>query len=131
LCIAEDQPQAANGCSVDWSVRDAYGLPQLVIDHHYSPRDRGGVERAGRRARRLAPAHRRGDVCYTHRVKTFSHALGRCGWARSRDLAARRGLPVSQRHQPVDHRRQRAADVGQRQPEPDDRGERCRPPVDR
>ena len=75
LCIAEDQPQAANGCSVDWSVRDAYGLPQLVIDHRYSPRDREASDALVRRARRVLD--RTGAVfSYTHRVKTFSHAVG-------------------------------------------------------
>jgi choline dehydrogenase-like flavoprotein len=75
LCIAEDQPQAANGCSVDWSVRDAYGLPQLVIDHRYSPRDREASNALVRRAKRVLE-HTGAMTSYTHRVKTFSHALG-------------------------------------------------------
>jgi choline dehydrogenase-like flavoprotein len=75
LCIAEDQPQAANGCSVDWSVRDAYGLPQLVIDHRYSPRDREASNALVHRAKRLLD-HTGAVMSYTHRVKTFSHALG-------------------------------------------------------
>jgi choline dehydrogenase-like flavoprotein len=75
LCIAEDQPQSANGCSVDWSVRDGYGLPQLVIDHRYSRRDREASNALARRARRVLAAT--GAVfSYTHRVKTFSHAVG-------------------------------------------------------
>jgi choline dehydrogenase-like flavoprotein len=75
LCIAEDQPQPGNGCSVDWAVRDAYGLPQLVIDHRYAPRDREASTALARRARRLLD--RTGAVfSYTHRVKTFSHAVG-------------------------------------------------------
>jgi choline dehydrogenase-like flavoprotein len=75
LCIAEDQPRADNGCSVDWTVRDAYGLPQLVIDHRYSRRDRDASNALVRRAKRVL--ERTGAVAsYTHRVKTFSHALG-------------------------------------------------------
>jgi choline dehydrogenase-like flavoprotein len=75
LCIAEDQPQASNGCSVDWSVRDAYGLPQLVIDHRYSARDRAACDALVRRASRVL-AHTGALFAYTHRVKTFSHAVG-------------------------------------------------------
>src|SRR5262245_6061886 len=75
LCIAEDQPQASNGCSVDWSVRDAYGLPQLVIDHSYSARDRAASGALTRRARRVL-AQSGALFSYTHRVKTFSHAVG-------------------------------------------------------
>jgi choline dehydrogenase-like flavoprotein len=75
LCIAEDQPQLGNGCSVDWSVRDRYGLPQLVIDHRYAPRDREASNALARRARRVLD--RTGAIfSYTHRVKTFSHAVG-------------------------------------------------------
>jgi choline dehydrogenase-like flavoprotein len=75
LCIAEDQPRIANGCAVDWAVRDAYGLPQLVIDHGYSPRDREASNALVRRARRVL-AHTGAVASYTHRVKTFSHAVG-------------------------------------------------------
>jgi choline dehydrogenase-like flavoprotein len=75
LCIAEDQPQIGNGCSVDWSVRDAYGLPQLVIDHRYSERDRAASDALARRARRVLD-HTGAMFAYTHRVKTFSHAVG-------------------------------------------------------
>jgi len=75
LCIAEDQPRLANGCSVDWSVRDAYGLPQLVIDHGYSVRDRAASNALARRARAVLD-HTGAIFAYTHRVKTFSHAVG-------------------------------------------------------
>jgi choline dehydrogenase-like flavoprotein len=75
LCIAEDQPRIANGCSIDPAVRDAYGLPQLVISHRYSRRDRAASNALIRRARQVL--HHTGAVfCYTHRVKTFSHAVG-------------------------------------------------------
>jgi len=75
LCIAEDQPRITNGCSVDWAVRDAYGLPQLVIDHSYSVRDREASSALARRARRVLD-HTGAIFAYTHRVKTFSHAVG-------------------------------------------------------
>jgi choline dehydrogenase-like flavoprotein len=75
LCIAEDQPRRANGCAVDWDVRDAYGLPQLVIDHTYSTRDRAASNALVRRARRVLD-HTGALAAYTHRVKTFSHAVG-------------------------------------------------------
>ncbi|HEY4244396.1 MAG TPA: GMC family oxidoreductase [Kofleriaceae bacterium] len=75
LCIAEDQPRVANGCSVDWNVRDRYGLPQLVIDHEYSARDRGAVDALVTRGKALLDATG-AWLSYTHRVKTFSHAVG-------------------------------------------------------
>jgi choline dehydrogenase-like flavoprotein len=75
LCIAEDQPRAVNGVTVDWTVRDRYGLPQLVIDHSYSPRDEQAVNALVRRARKVL-GNMGALVSYTHRVKTFSHAVG-------------------------------------------------------
>jgi choline dehydrogenase-like flavoprotein len=75
LCIAEDQPRIENGVTVDWGVRDVYGLPQLVIDHAYSERDRRASDALARRSRHLL--ERLGAVfVHTHRVKTFSHAVG-------------------------------------------------------
>jgi choline dehydrogenase-like flavoprotein len=75
LCIAEDQPRSVNGVGVDWVVRDRYGLPQLVIDHSYSERDEQAVNALARRARTVLG--KMGAVMsYTHRVKTFSHAVG-------------------------------------------------------
>lgn len=75
LCIAEDQPRAGNGVGVDWDVRDRYGLPQLVIDTAYTARDDLAVNVLSRRAREVLK--RMGAVfAYTHRVKTFSHAVG-------------------------------------------------------
>ena len=75
LCIAEDQPRAENGVTVDWDVRDVYGLPQLVIDHAYSERDRRASDALARRSRHLL--ERLGALLvHTHRVKTFSHAVG-------------------------------------------------------
>lgn len=75
LCIAEDQPRRDNGVGVDWDVRDAYGLPQLVIRHAYSERDRRASNSLVARAKQLLEGA--GALfAHTHRVKTFSHAVG-------------------------------------------------------
>jgi choline dehydrogenase-like flavoprotein len=75
LCIAEDQPRADNRVAIDDAVRDRYGLPQLVIRHHYSERDERALGALVRRARRVLSAT--GALfAHAHRVKTFSHALG-------------------------------------------------------
>ncbi|MET8778529.1 GMC family oxidoreductase [Nocardia sp. NPDC004654] len=75
LCIAEDQPRRENGVRVDWATRDIYGLPQLVIDTSYSPRDELALGTLTRRAR--AVLEKTGATfSYTHRVRTFSHAVG-------------------------------------------------------
>lgn len=75
LCIAEDQPRADNGVSLDWDTQDRYGLPQLVIESRYSERDRLASNALARRARKLLE-HMGAIFAYTHRVKTFSHAVG-------------------------------------------------------
>ncbi len=75
LCIAEDQPQRGNGVTVDRDRRDRFGLPQLVIEHRYSARDRRAVGVLVRRAKRVL----RGSGAWffhTHGIKTFSHVLG-------------------------------------------------------
>ncbi len=75
LCIAEDEPRRENGVTVDWSRRDAFGLPQLVIRHRYSARDRRLLRALAGRAKRIL--RRAGAlVCHTHVLKTFSHGLG-------------------------------------------------------
>jgi choline dehydrogenase-like flavoprotein len=75
LCIAEDQPRADNGVTIDEGRRDAYGLPRLTIHHDYSARDRLAVDALIARARRVLA--RAGAIfSHTHRVKTFSHAVG-------------------------------------------------------
>ncbi len=75
LCIAEDQPRADNRVRVDWDVRDAYGLPQLVIEHAYTDRDRRALTALTRRAKRVL---RRSGAWFfhTHAIKTFSHVVG-------------------------------------------------------
>lgn len=75
LCIAEDQPRADNGMSVDWERRDGFGLPQLVIRSAYGERDRRALAALVKRAKQVL---RRSGAWFfhTHQIKTFSHALG-------------------------------------------------------
>jgi choline dehydrogenase-like flavoprotein len=75
LCIAEDQPRADNGVTVDWDTRDAFGLPQLIIRSGYSQRDSRALGCLVRRAKRVL---RRSGAWFfhTHAIKTFSHAVG-------------------------------------------------------
>lgn len=75
LCIAEDQPRVDNGVTVDWDHRDVYGLPQLVIDHSYSPRDRRANGALVVRAKQVLS--KTGAMFFhSHHVKTFSHVVG-------------------------------------------------------
>jgi choline dehydrogenase-like flavoprotein len=75
LCIAEDQPRADNGVTIDPARRDAFGLPRLTIRHAYSGRDEQAVRALIVRAKRVLAAT--GALfAHTHRVKTFSHAVG-------------------------------------------------------
>jgi choline dehydrogenase-like flavoprotein len=75
LCIAEDQPRRGNGVAVDWTVRDTYGLPQLVIEHAHSSRDERARDALVGESRRLLAATG-ARLTVRHDVKTFSHALG-------------------------------------------------------
>jgi choline dehydrogenase-like flavoprotein len=75
LCIAEDQPQATNGVTIDRERRDRFGLPQLVIETRYSLRDQRAVRGLVRRAKRVLRASG-AWFFHTHAIKTFSHALG-------------------------------------------------------
>ena len=75
LCIAEDQPRVDNGVTVDWDVRDVYGLPQLVIETALQ-RARPPREPSARRAREAVLRETGALFFHTHRVKTFSHAVG-------------------------------------------------------
>ncbi|HEX6911446.1 MAG TPA: GMC family oxidoreductase, partial [Longimicrobium sp.] len=75
LSVAEDQPRAENGVRIDPSSIDPFGLPKLLVEHHYTPRDlaarRALVRRAGQVLRRAGAW---GTV--TWKVSTFSHAVG-------------------------------------------------------
>jgi choline dehydrogenase-like flavoprotein len=75
LVMAEDQPRAGNGVDVDPRRLDRFGLPELRITHHYTPRD----EAAGRALVAQARAILREAgawVTYVQPIRTFSHALG-------------------------------------------------------
>ena len=75
LVMAEDQPQLANGVRVDWSDRDEFGLPRLLIEHRYTARDRAACRALVRQARKVM--RRAGaPVTYVHRIKSFSHSVG-------------------------------------------------------
>jgi choline dehydrogenase-like flavoprotein len=75
LCIAEDQPRAENGMSVDWERRDRFGLPQMVLRSAYTARDQAALRALTGRARGVL---RRSGAWFfhTHQIKTFSHAVG-------------------------------------------------------
>jgi choline dehydrogenase-like flavoprotein len=75
LCIAEDQPRADNRVTIDRERRDRFGLPRLTIHHDYSARDERAVAALVTRAKRVL-AEAGAIFSHTHRVKTFSHALG-------------------------------------------------------
>ncbi|MGH7337094.1 MAG: GMC oxidoreductase, partial [Myxococcota bacterium] len=75
LCIAEDQPRPGNGVTVDWARKDRFGLPELVIRHQYTDRDRHALRALTRRAKKVL----RGSGAWffhSHAIKTFSHAVG-------------------------------------------------------
>ena len=75
LSVAEDQPREANGVRVDASSIDPFGLPKLLVHHHYTPRDRAARRALVRRAKQvLRRAGAWGTV--TWNVSTFSHAVG-------------------------------------------------------
>ncbi|MGQ0712646.1 MAG: GMC family oxidoreductase [Gemmatimonadaceae bacterium] len=75
LAIAEDTPQLANGVTLDWTARDAYGMPLPVVRHDYTPRDRLARRALLRQAKRVL---RRAGArfVYVHSIGTFSHAVG-------------------------------------------------------
>jgi choline dehydrogenase-like flavoprotein len=97
LVMVEDEPHVENGVSIDWTEKDAVGLPRLDIRHTYSSRDEERRRRLARRAKRIL--RRLGAWSFhTMGVRTFSHALGTVrmgtdsatspldGWCRYRGL---------------------------------------------
>ena len=75
LVVTEDQPQAGNRMVVDSGSTDRFGLPQGVVEHHYSERDiaaRAALLGKARELLRAAGAR----FMYVHRITTFSHAVG-------------------------------------------------------
>lgn len=75
LCIAEDQPQAANRVWIEPSTTDRFGLPELVVEHRYSARDLAARRFLVKQAARIL---RRAGARFTipWKVATFSHAVG-------------------------------------------------------
>ena len=74
LAIAEDQPQYGNHVVAD-GAPDRYGMPALLVTHHYSERDEAAVRILARTGRAILK--RAGALMYyNHRIWTFSHALG-------------------------------------------------------
>jgi choline dehydrogenase-like flavoprotein len=75
LVMAEDEPLAENGVTLDPADTDAFGLPRLHVTHRYTRRDLQRRRLLVRRAKRIL--RRTGAWSfYTHQIKTFSHALG-------------------------------------------------------
>jgi choline dehydrogenase-like flavoprotein len=75
LVVAEDQPSQENGVALDPTVRDRFGLPQLLVTHRYTPRDEAAGQALVFEARRLL--HRAGALATrVHEIRSFSHAVG-------------------------------------------------------
>jgi choline dehydrogenase-like flavoprotein len=75
LAIAEDQPRPENRVWIDRATDDAVGLPQLLVSHTYTERDRKA--RAVLVGTAKAILRESGAVgTHTHEILTFSHALG-------------------------------------------------------
>jgi len=79
LCIAEDDPQYDN-CVELADEKDAFGLPLTKVTHAYSANDYRRLAHLKEKARRVLRAAG-GLIPYTHRIDSFSHAVGsvRCG----------------------------------------------------
>ncbi len=75
LTIAEDQPRATNGLTLEGKTMDRFGMPLGVIRHTYTARDQWGDDALRQVARRILKAAG-AVVCYSHPIRTFSHALG-------------------------------------------------------
>lgn len=75
LSIAEDQPRYQNRVTLDPERMDAYGLPKLVVEHRYTPRDLAARTFMIRKAKQIL--RRAGALfCVNWDVSTFSHAVG-------------------------------------------------------
>lgn len=75
LVMAEDMPQYENRVALDPTAQDRYGLPQLTITHHYTPRDLAACRALVGQAKRVLRAAG-GLFSYVHDIQTFSHAVG-------------------------------------------------------
>jgi len=75
LVMAEDQPQFENHVAIDADQTDRFGLPQLLVTHHYSDRDYAARKALLQKAQMIL--RQAGALfCYIHKIKTFSHAVG-------------------------------------------------------
>ena len=75
LVMAEDQPRPENRVFIRPEKRDVFGLPQLIVEHTYTKRDRAALQvliRCARQILRRAGAR----FFYVHHIRTFSHAVG-------------------------------------------------------
>ncbi len=75
LVMAEDKPQYNNHVTINRHRKDRFGLPQLLVTHHYTRRDsasRDVLVKSAKQIFRKAGAW----FCYVHKIKTFSHAVG-------------------------------------------------------
>jgi len=87
LVIAEDQPAFENRLQLNPACRDRYGIPQLVIHHRYTPRDRAARRALIDQARHvLMQAGAMGSLVYP--IRTFSHALGTVRMGRDPESSA-------------------------------------------
>ena len=86
LCIAEDEPRAANAVALS-SERDRYGLEIPMVEHGYTDADRQRLHYLVTRAGRIL---RRAGALYTHlyAIDTFSHAVGTARCANRPDEGA-------------------------------------------
>ena len=75
LVMAEDQPRFENHVTIDRGTMDRFGLPQLLVTHHYSERDYSARKTLLQKAQQILK--QAGALfCYLHKIKTFSHAVG-------------------------------------------------------
>ncbi len=75
LTIAEDQPQFDNRVEISTNKQDRFGLPQLLITHHYSKRDLAALKALTSRAKKILRSSG-AWLHYVHHIRTFSHAVG-------------------------------------------------------
>jgi choline dehydrogenase-like flavoprotein len=75
LIIAEDQPQWENRVRLNSQRQDAFGMPAMIVDSHYSDRDLAARAALVGKANQILS--RAGAMfSYVHKIKTFSHAVG-------------------------------------------------------
>lgn len=87
LVLAEDQPRHANRVEIDPRRTDRFGLPQLVVTHRHTRRDRWARATLVHEARRILRAAG-AWACTAHAVRTFSHALGTVRMGRDPERSA-------------------------------------------